>query len=242
MAFLPVGNQASSVAHRAFRIATASGARSDRLFPCELQPRADHGIRIERQRISWLSLRTPTRHPHDPAMHYRRSNAEGSTYFFTVNLADRSGHLLAEKVDDLRFAVRTVKERHPFEIVAWVVLPDHLHAVWALPPGDADFPMRWALIKAGFSRRIERTETIGASRLRKGERGIWQRRFWEHRIRDESDLARHVDYVHINPVKHGHAARASDWPYSSIHRYIRNGDMAIDWAAPPGSMVATGGE
>ncbi|HEY2397042.1 MAG TPA: transposase [Rudaea sp.] len=162
-------------------------------------------------------------------MRYRRAKDAGGTYFFTVNLADRSSRLLIERVDPLRKSVRLVKQRHPFEIVAWVVLPDHLHAIWTLPPGDNDFPTRWALIKAGFSRGIEVGETIRPSRAMKGERGIWQRRFWEHQIRDEEDLRLHVDYVHFNPVKHGHTAHASAWPYSSIHRYIRSGDIATDW-------------
>ncbi|AGG88708.1 MULTISPECIES: REP-associated tyrosine transposase [Rhodanobacter] len=166
-------------------------------------------------------------------MRYRRARATGGTYFFTVNLADRSSRLLIERIDTLRQAVLTVKQRHPFEIVAWVVLPEHMHAVWTLPPGDADFSTRWLLIKAGFSRTIEHGETIRGSRLRKGERGIWQRRFWEHQIRNESDLARHVDYVHINPVKHGHVAKARDWPYSSIHRYIREGTVTADWGCDP---------
>ena len=162
-------------------------------------------------------------------------------YFFTVNLADRSRRLLVERVDLLRDSVRQVRSAHPFTIVAWVVLPDHLHAVWMLPPDDADFSTRWMLIKAGFSRRVEGGESIRESRRIKGERGIWQRRFWEHQIRDDDDLQRHVDYVHINPVKHGHANRASDWPYSSIHRYIRAGEMAVDWSAAPDVVVADGG-
>ncbi len=174
-------------------------------------------------------------------MRYRRANAAGGTYFFTVNLADRSRRLLVERVDDLRFAVRAMRDRHPFEIVAWVVLPDHLRAVWTLPQGDVDFSTRWMLIKSGFSRRLERDEAIWESRVRKGERGIWQRRFWEHQIRDDDDLQRHVDYVHINPVKHGHTSRASDWPYSSIHRYIRAGELTPDWSAEPGLAVADGG-
>jgi putative transposase len=174
-------------------------------------------------------------------MRYRRANAAGGTYFFTVNLADRSSRLLVERIDVLRQAVRTVKHRHAFDITAWVVLPDHLHAVWTLPSGDTDFSTRWLLIKAGFSRAIAGGETICGSRRRKGERGIWQRRFWEHQIRDEDDLARHVDYVHINPVKHGHVARAGDWPYSSIHRYVREGMISADWACDPGG-VEIGGE
>ncbi|MGH8279773.1 MAG: REP-associated tyrosine transposase [Gammaproteobacteria bacterium] len=143
-------------------------------------------------------------------MDYRRTIIPGGTYFFTVNLADRSSRLLVERVDMLRGVVREVKRHHPFEIVAWVVLPDHMHTVWTLPPDTADFATCWALIKAGFSRHITRNERINASRTRKGERGIWQRRFWEHLIRDGGDLVRHVDYVHINPVKHGHAGPRGD--------------------------------
>ncbi|EIL99378.1 transposase [Rhodanobacter thiooxydans] len=173
-------------------------------------------------------------------MRYRRAYATSGTYFFTVNLAGRSSHLLIERIDTLRQAVRAVKQSHPFEIVAWVVLPEHMHAVWTLPPDDADFSTRWLLIKANFSRTIERREAIRDSRLRKGERGIWQRRFWEHRIRDEDDLARHIDYVHINPVKHGHASRAADWPYSSIHRYIREGMVTADWACDPERIAGDG--
>lgn len=163
-------------------------------------------------------------------MRYRRSDVAGGTYFFTVNLADRSSRLLVEHIDDLRAAVRTVKQRHPFEIVAWVVLPEHMHAIWALPESDNDFSGRWSLIKSGFSRAIARSEAVPVSRAAKRERGIWQRRFWEHLIRDEVDLQRHVDYVHINPVKHGYAKRASDWPHSPIHRYIERGWLTADWA------------
>lgn len=175
-------------------------------------------------------------------MRYRRANAAGGTYFFTVNLADRSRRLLIERIDDLRASVRLVKQRHPFSIVAWVVMPDHLHAIWTLPVGDNDFSMRWALIKAGFSRRIESGEPIQAARRAKGERGIWQRRFWEHQLRDDEDLRRHIDYVHYNPVKHGHATQASDWPYSSIHRYIRTDDLPRNWAAPEGAPLVDAGE
>jgi len=173
-------------------------------------------------------------------MQYRRIKTAGGTYFFTVNLADRSSALLVEHVAELRQAVRTVKQGHSFDILAWVVLPEHMHAVWTLPPDDDDFSTRWMLIKTGFSRSIQSGESINASRLRKGERGIWQRRFWEHQIRDENDLARHIDYVHINPVKHGHAVKANDWPYSSIHRYIRSGLLAADLAADVDSPNATG--
>jgi len=129
----------------------------------------------------------------------------------------------------LREVTRTVRQRHSFEIVAMVVLPDHLHAIWTLPPGDRDYPMRWSLIKAGFSRVIMKTERVNESRECKRERGIWQRRYWEHQIRNENDLARHVDYIHFNPVKHGHVKSPAEWPFSSIHRYIRNGVVPFDW-------------
>lgn len=162
-------------------------------------------------------------------MRYRRASLHGGTYFFTVNLADRRSKRLTEQVDLLRAVVRHTKRRYPFHIEAIVILPDHLHAIWTLPPGDADFPTRWALIKAGFSRRIAPTEARSASRRHKGERGIWQRRYWEHLIRDENDFARHVDYIHHNPVKHGYVKSAVDWPYSSIHRYISAGMIPPDW-------------
>src|SRR3954469_19186676 len=115
-------------------------------------------------------------------------------------------------------------------IDAMVVLPDHLHAIWTLPEGDADFATRWRLIKSGFSRRVARGERISDSRAAKAERGIWQRRYWEHTIRDETDFSRHIDYIHFNPVRHGLVRRVEDWPYSSFHRYVRNGTLPDDWA------------
>lgn len=166
-------------------------------------------------------------------MRYRRARVAGATYFFTVNLADRQSNLLVEYIDALREALRHVRRAHPFHIDAMVVLPEHLHAIWTLPTDDADFATRWMLIKAGFSRPVPPLEHRSPSRAAKGERGIWQRRYWEHLIRDEQDFARHVDYIHFNPVKHGHAMRAVDWRYSSIHRYIRLGLVAPDWASLP---------
>lgn len=171
-------------------------------------------------------------------MHYRRALIPGSTYFFTVALADRKSSLLIEQVDRLRESIRVVKLRHPFEIVAMVVLPDHLHAVWQLPTEDADYPKRWSLIKAGFSRGIPKGECVRPSRTAKRERGIWQRRYWEHLIRDERDLQTHVDYIHHNPVKHGYVAQPSAWPHSSIHLYIRMGWMKEDWGV---GVEASGG-
>ena len=146
---------------------------------------------------------------------YRRNRVAGGTYFFTVNLADRSSHLLVERIDLLRASVGRVRQLCPFHIDAWVVLPDHLHAVWTLPEGDADFPRRWHNIKMLFSRGIFPGEALSKSRQRAGERGIWQRRYWERTIRDDRDYAGHVNYVHINPIKHGYVADPADWPYST---------------------------
>ncbi|WP_344762276.1 REP-associated tyrosine transposase [Actimicrobium antarcticum] len=156
-------------------------------------------------------------------MQYRRADLPGATYFFTVNLANRNSRLLVDHVEVLRNAIRKIRQSHPFEIIAIVILPEHLHAIWKLPDGDTNFPLRWALIKAEFSRAIPNTELIRRSRKLKRERGIWQRRYWEHLIRDGEDLERHVAYIYFNPVKHGYVGRPVDWPYSSIHRDIRLG-------------------
>jgi len=163
---------------------------------------------------------------------YTRARAPGATYFFTANLADRRDNdLLTRHIDVLRDAFRVTKQAHPFVIEAMVVLPDHLHCLWRLPSGDTDFPMRWRLIKARFSRMLAHGECISSSRMRKGERGIWQRRYWEHMIRDERDLHRHLDYIHYNPVKHGYVERAIDWPHSSFHRYVARGLYPANWAS-----------
>jgi putative transposase len=123
------------------------------------------------------------------------------------------------------------QRRRPFAIDAIVVLPDHLHCIWTLPPGDADFSSRWHEIKARFSARVALGEPLSARRCHKGERGIWQRRFWEHGIRDERDFERCADYIHWNPVKHGYARFPLDWPHSSLHRYVERGVYRKDWAA-----------
>jgi putative transposase len=161
---------------------------------------------------------------------YRRNFIAGGSFFFTVNLAERRLRLLTEHIDALRIALRQTRRHHPFTIDAMVVLPDHLHAVWTLPDGDPDFATRWRLIKSAFSRSLATGERISPSRAAKGERGIWQRRFWEHTIRDENDFAHHMDYIHINPVKHGLVPRVSDWPYSSFHRMVKLGVYPEDWA------------
>lgn len=161
---------------------------------------------------------------------YRRPHQPGATWFFTANLAERNGnHLLTEQIQLLRETVAKVKARHPFQIEAMVVLPDHLHAIWTLPAGDTRIGMRWGLIKSAFARRLPRGEPRSTSRKHRGERGIWQRRFWDHLIRDEADLAAHHDYVHFNPVKHGLVTAAKDWPYSSFHRCVRDGIYADGW-------------
>ncbi|MBE9516632.1 MAG: transposase [Proteobacteria bacterium] len=164
-------------------------------------------------------------------MQYRRARMAGGSYFFTVNLLDRRQTWLVDYVDVLRERVRIVKRHHPFHIDAMVIMPDHVHAIWTLPEGDADFSTRWGLIKAGFSKALPAQENVTRSRAGKGERGIWQRRFWEHVIRDDDDYARHVDNIHFNPVKHGYVTRPVDWAYSSIHRWIEQGWMPADWAA-----------
>jgi putative transposase len=161
---------------------------------------------------------------------YRRSLVAGGSYFFTLNLAERRLRLLTEHIGLLRTAFRNTRARHPLTIEAIIVLPDHLHAIWTLPEGDADFALRWRLIKSAFSRGLPRGERLSTSRFGKGERGIWQRRYWEHTLRDEGDFERHADYIHFNPVKHCHVSRVKDWEYSSFHRMVRLGVYPEDWA------------
>ena len=170
---------------------------------------------------------------------YRRNRVAGGSYFFTLTLADRRSRLLVDEIHLLREAVRKVKRRLPFSIEAMVVLPDHLHALWTLPPGDFAYSERWRAIKSAFVRALRETDS-GLRPNAKGEYGVWQRRFWEHTIRDEADFSRHVDYIHWNPVKHGHASRAVDWPYSSIHRYIRAGLLSPDWGCAPVAEMGYG--
>ena len=168
---------------------------------------------------------------------YRRAFIPGGCWFFTVNLLDRAQSLLVDHIDILRGAVAATSRHYPFEIDAFVVLPDHLHAVLTLPPHDADFSTRWRLIKARFARSLPRNERLSAVRVARGERGIWQRRFWEHLVRDEADYARHVEYCYINPVKHGLVTTVGDWPHSSFHRDVRRGVFPADWA---GDVSETG--
>jgi putative transposase len=176
---------------------------------------------------------------------YRRNFVAGGCYFFTVNLLERQRTLLTDHIDLLRDSVRRVRRLHPFHIDAWVVLPDHMHStarmqeveqrreqlpsIWTLPPDTDDFPLRWRLIKLLFSKGLPRTERLSATRQRRAERGIWQRRYWEHTIVTERDYAQHIDYIHVNPLKHGYVQRVCDWPHSTFHRYVADGILPVDW-------------
>jgi len=159
---------------------------------------------------------------------YRRNRRPGGTYFFTVNLARRDQTLLVDHIQSLRDAVRDTCGERPFHIDAMVILPDHLHAIWTLPQHDADFSTRWRLIKSRFSRALGLKQPRGRSHREKQERGIWQRRFWEHTIRDDAEYATLMTYCWGNPVRHGLVTRAVDWPYSSLHRDIRAGRVSAD--------------
>jgi putative transposase len=160
---------------------------------------------------------------------YRRAKVEGGVFFFTVTLADRSSDSLVRHIDHLRRAYATVQNRYPFETIAICVLPDHLHSVWSLPQGDTNFSLRWSQIKSAFSRELAAGTQRSSSKVAKREKGIWQRRYWEHAIRDDTDLQRHVDYIHYNPVKHGYVSKVSDWPHSSFSRYVTRGLLPPDW-------------
>lgn len=162
---------------------------------------------------------------------YRRNPLPAATCFFTVNLLDRRSDLLTANIGVLRVSVARVRHLMPFHIDAWVVLPDHMHAVWTLPEGDTDFSRRWQAIKMAFSKAIAPGEPLSISRQARGERGIWQRRFWEHTIRGDEDYAAHVDYTHFNPVKHGLVASAAAWPYSTFHRAVAQGRYPSAWSA-----------
>ncbi len=173
---------------------------------------------------------------------YRRANIKGGIFFFTAALADRSSDLLVREIGRLRQIYLSIQRRRPFETIAVCVLPDHLHAVWSLPLQDADFPRRWNLIKGGFSRGLPERESRGNSKIAKREKGIWQRRYWEHVIRDDADLTRHIDYVHFNPVKHGYVPNVREWPYSSFHRYVARGLLPADWGGDARELTGSFGE
>jgi putative transposase len=135
-----------------------------------------------------------------------------------------------------------VQERRPFGTVAICILPDHIHALWQLPDGDADYASRWSLFKSTFSRKLPPAASRSASKSAKREKGIWQRRYWEHAVRDDVDLERHVDYIHYNPVKHKLVTRVVDWPHSSFHRYVEQGMLPADWAGDLRELSGSFGE
>jgi putative transposase len=164
---------------------------------------------------------------------YRRAREGGSTYFFTVVTRERRHVLVLPHVlNALREAFSIVKQAKPFDLDAIVILPDHLHAIWTLPPEDADFSGRWGSIK----RHVSKASGIAAtnpthSMLTRQESGFWQRRFWEHLIRNDEDYKQHMDYIHFNPVRHGYAKRPTDWPHSSFHKCVERGLYPADWAS-----------
>jgi len=161
---------------------------------------------------------------------YHRNRVPGGTYFFTVTLYDRRSDLLVVHIDALREAVRATAAKSPFHIDAWVVLPEHMHCIWTLPESDIDYSGRWRAIKIAFSKSIPAFEGRSPVMEKRGERGIWQRRYWEHTIRDDRDYAAHMDYTHFNPVKHGLAPSAADWPFSSFRRCVAKGVYPAEWA------------
>jgi putative transposase len=172
---------------------------------------------------------------------YRRADSSGATWFFTVNLLQRHRNdLLVRQIDLLRDCFARERERRPFTVRAWVVLPEHMHWIWTLPDGDADFATRWRRIKTMFALATPKTEGLSAVRQARGERGIWQRRYWEHQIRDEDDLRCHADYIHYNPVKHGWATRVADWPHSSFAAFLERGVYSPDWG--DGADISIPGE
>jgi len=165
---------------------------------------------------------------------YRRNYVPGGTYFFTLVAHRRRPTFAAESARVLlREETKRVQGKRPFEIVAFVLLPEHLHVVWILPEGDSNYSTRWSLIKDNFTRRFlanggtegERTE----SRTRRRERAVWQRRFWEHTCEDEEDLKNCVDYIHYNPVKHGLVKRVWDYPWSTFHAFVTRGEYDLEW-------------
>lgn len=169
-------------------------------------------------------------------MQYRRAFVPGGTFFFTVVTADRKPVFAEQKnVAALRDAFRTIRLRRPFTLDAGVVLPDHLHCIWTLPPGDADFATRWRLVKTWFTKHCDSDTSSGyatltrPTRTSKCEQAVWQHRYWEHMVRDDADYPRHVEYIHFNPVKHGYVKAPMDWPYSSFRLYVKAGIYPPDW-------------
>jgi putative transposase len=148
---------------------------------------------------------------------YRRIKIEGGCFFFTVCLEDRRASTLIDHVEELKRAWRWTQERKPFACPAWVILPDHIHCIWKLPPEDDDYATRWKMLKAQFTRSLLARQALPDGR-RTGERRLWQRRFWEHAIRDERDMENHMAYIRGNPVRHGYVKQIEDWEHSSFYK------------------------
>lgn len=162
---------------------------------------------------------------------YRRAFMPGGTFFFTVNTHHRQQILTRDNIrQTLRNAIQKTRANLPFEIIAWVLLPDHLHCIWTLPDGDTDYSKRWSMIKRRVSQQCG-TTSISPSRSKRNESDLWQRRFWEHQIRDNDDMNRHIDYIHWNPMKHQLVKKVSDWPHSTFHRFVAEGIYPPDWCS-----------
>jgi putative transposase len=175
---------------------------------------------------------------------YRRDKTPGGTWFFTVVSYQRRAFLCDPPVRAaLTSAIRRVRMKYPFKINAWVLLPDHFHCVWTLPQGDSNYSLRISLLKRAVTLQckslVAATGTRSASRLKHREATVWQRRFWEHLIKDTNDLRQHLDYIHYNPVKHGHCQDPADWPYSTVHKFNANGIYPKDWGRV-GNSLPTG--
>lgn len=172
---------------------------------------------------------------------YRRAQCKGGSFALTFTLNDRGSDLLRQHFYLFKRSYLWVQQNRPFETVAIVVLPDHVHVVWRLPSDDSDYSTRIRLIKRLFTRGIMKAG-ISFQERTNGERSCWQRRFWEHQVRDEQDLQNQVDYIHYNPVKHGLVKQVKDWPYSSFHRYVSEGKLPVDWGGGfPGHIDSVAG-
>jgi len=162
---------------------------------------------------------------------YRRNRVPGGTYFFTVNLANRRSDLLVSEIETLRAVIRATRRLRPFHIDAWVILPEHMHCIWTLPEDDTDYSGRWRAIKTNFSKALPNIAVQRPEILARDGRSIWQKRFWEHTIRDDRDYNAHMDYVHFNPVKHGLATHPAAWPYSTFQKCVALGLYDPTWAS-----------
>src|SRR6185312_4219843 len=161
-------------------------------------------------------------------VNYRRLKLINSYYFFTVTLRDRDSDFLVKHITELKESIRRVKNEFPFKIEAIVILPEHLHTIWLLPEKDVDYSERWRRIKGSFTRLLHK-KGYHFKKANDGTYNLWQRRYWEHVIRDEKDLNQHIDYIHYNPVKHGLVQSVQEWPYSSYHQYVKTGKLPINW-------------